>query len=61
MPQSAFIVQVPQAEACVADLQGRFDASSQLGVPAHITILAPCMSRALITPPVLVRAQAALA
>ena len=60
MPQSAFIVQVPQAEASVADLRERFGASSQLGVPAHITILAPFMSPELITPLVLLRAQAAL-
>lgn len=60
MPQSAFIVQVPQAEACLADLRERFDASSQLGVPAHITILAPFMSPELITSLVLGQAQAAL-
>ena len=56
MPQSAFIVQVPQAEACLADLRARFDVSCYLGVPAHITILAPFMSPELITPLVLLRA-----
>ena len=60
MPQSAFIVHVPQAEACVADLRERFDASSGLGVPAHITVLVPFMSPELITAEVLARAQAAL-
>ncbi len=60
MPQSAFIVQVPQAETCVAGLRARFDASSGLGVPAHLSILVPFMVPELITAEVLARAQAAL-
>ncbi len=60
MPQTAFIVQVPQAENCVADLRACFDASANLGVPAHLSILVPFMSPELITPAVLTRAQAAL-
>lgn len=44
MPQTGFIVRVPQAEARVADLRERFDASAALGVPAHITLLFPFMA-----------------
>jgi 2'-5' RNA ligase len=44
MPQTGFIVRVPQAEARVADLRERFDASAALGVPAHITLLIPFMA-----------------
>jgi hypothetical protein len=39
MAESAFIVRVPEAEACVSELRNRFDASVRLGVPAHITVL----------------------
>ncbi|MEP6873925.1 MAG: 2'-5' RNA ligase family protein [Burkholderiales bacterium] len=60
MSESAFIVHVPEAEACVGELRKRFDASVHLGVPAHITILVPFMPLEEITPGVLVHAQAAL-
>jgi 2'-5' RNA ligase len=60
MPQSAFVVRVPEAEACVGALRERFDASVKLGVPAHITLLVPFMAPERITAAVLRRAQQAL-
>jgi hypothetical protein len=57
---SAFIVRVPEAEACVGPLRERFDASVRLGVPAHITVLVPFMSPQLVTEAVLGRAERAL-
>lgn len=61
MPISAFAVQVPSAEPLVGDLRQRFDATSRLGVPAHITLLVPFMDPQHITPAVLDHAQRALA
>jgi 2'-5' RNA ligase len=49
MPQSAFIVRVPEAEPHVAHWRERFDPSALLGVPAHITLLFPFMSPELVT------------
>ncbi|AGU53818.1 LigT-like protein [Variovorax paradoxus B4] len=60
MAISAFIVPVPSAEPLVGDLRRRFDATTQLGVPAHITVLVPFMDARQITPAVLERAQHAL-
>lgn len=60
MPETAFIVRVPEAEACVDALRERFDASVQLGVPAHITVLVPFMSPDLVSDTVLQDAQDAL-
>jgi 2'-5' RNA ligase len=60
MFETAFIVHVPEAEACVAALRERFDASLRLGVPAHITVLVPFMAPDRITPSVFARIQAAL-
>lgn len=60
MSESAFIVRVPEAEACVNALRERFDASVQLGVPAHITVLVPFMSNELMTDRVLQDVQDAL-
>ena len=59
MADSAFIVRVPEAEACVGALRERFDASARLGVPAHITILVPFMSPDQIDEAVLGRVQQA--
>lgn len=59
MPQSAFIIPVPEAEPCVGALRERFDASAKLGVPAHITVLYPFMAPERITDAVLRSAQAA--
>jgi 2'-5' RNA ligase superfamily len=58
--ESAFIVLVPEAEACVGELRKRFDAASHVGIPAHVTILVPFMPWAQITSAVLVQVQAAL-
>jgi 2'-5' RNA ligase len=43
VPQTALIVPVPEAEACVGAWRARFDPSAALGVPAHITVLHPFM------------------
>jgi hypothetical protein len=60
MAESAFIVRVPEAEACVGALRERFDASVRLGVPAHITVLVPFMSPERITTAVVQRVHQAL-
>jgi 2'-5' RNA ligase len=60
MAESAFVVLVPEAEACVSELRGRFDASSHIGVPAHVTILVPFMALDQITSTILIHAHAAL-
>jgi 2'-5' RNA ligase len=60
MAESAFIVRVPEAEACVGALRERCDPSVKIGVPAHITLLAPFMSPERITEAVLRQAQSAL-
>ncbi|BEP60062.1 2'-5' RNA ligase family protein [Variovorax sp. V213] len=60
MPISAFAVQVPSAESLVGDLRQRFDATTTLGVPAHITLLVPFMDPLHVTPAVLEQAQRAL-
>ena len=60
MAESAFIIHVPEAEACVASLRKRFDESVKLGVPAHVTVLVPFMSPELITDAVLEHVHAAL-
>jgi 2'-5' RNA ligase len=57
---TAFIVRVPEAEAHVASLRSRFDASVHLGVPAHITVLVPFMAPDQITPDVVLQIQTAL-
>lgn len=49
VPESAFIVRVPEAEASVSALRQRCDPSAVLGVPAHVTILVPFMSADRIT------------
>jgi len=60
MFETAFIVRVAEAEGHVASLRSRFDASVNLGVPAHITVLVPFMATDQITQSVLVQIQAAL-
>jgi GNAT superfamily N-acetyltransferase/2'-5' RNA ligase len=60
MPISAFIVKVPGAESLVGSLRERFDATSKLGVPAHVTVLVPFMDSGDITAGVLEKAQRAL-
>jgi hypothetical protein len=53
MAESAWIVQVPEAEPLVGKLRDQFDASAKLGVPAHITVLDPFMPPERITEAVL--------
>jgi 2'-5' RNA ligase len=55
MAESALIVRVPEAEALVGALRGRYDESARLGVPAHITVLFPFMSPERIDASVLER------
>jgi len=61
MPNSAFIVEVPEAEPYVARLRMRFDPSARLQAPAHVTVLYPFMSPELLSDAVLRPACAALA
>ena len=60
MFETAFIVRVPKAEAHVASLRNRFDASVHLGVPAHITVLVPFMAPDQINQSVLAQIRATL-
>jgi 2'-5' RNA ligase len=41
VPESALIVEVPEAEPLVRDWRAKHDSSAQRGVPAHITVLYP--------------------
>ena len=41
VPESALIVEVPEAEPLVGDWRAKHDWSGQRGVPAHITVLYP--------------------
>jgi 2'-5' RNA ligase len=41
MPQTALVVEVPEAEPLVSDWRAKHDWSAQRGVPAHITVLYP--------------------
>jgi hypothetical protein len=50
---SALLVEVPEAEAAVARCRERLDENAALGIPAHITVLAPFMAPGEIGPPVL--------
>ena len=43
---------VPEAEPLVSDLRLRYDEPARMGVPAHITLLFPFMSRAEVSPEV---------
>jgi 2'-5' RNA ligase len=60
MPDSAFVVLVPEAQERVHELRERFDASARLGAPAHVTLLVPFMAPASITSSVLADAQRVL-
>jgi 2'-5' RNA ligase len=52
---SALIIEVPQAEPAVHLYRERLDANAPLGIPAHITVLAPFMPPRLIDTSVLTR------
>jgi 2'-5' RNA ligase len=54
-PITALVARVPEAEPWVGSLRERFDPSARLGVPAHITVLAPFMPPDRVTPDVLRR------
>ena len=41
MPESALIVEVPEAEPLVHDWRAQYDWSAKHGVPAHVTLLYP--------------------
>ena len=41
--ETALVVEVPAAEHVVGQFRAQLDANALLGVPAHITILAPFM------------------
>jgi hypothetical protein len=41
--ESALIIEVPAAEAVVGRHRSELDANAALGIPAHITVLAPFM------------------
>jgi 2'-5' RNA ligase len=41
VPESALIVDVPEAESLVEEWRAKHDRSAQRGVPAHITVLYP--------------------
>jgi 2'-5' RNA ligase len=47
---SAVVVPVPEAEPAVTACRARLDRNASLGVPAHVTLLAPFAPPALITP-----------
>ena len=41
MPESALVIEVPEAEPLVSEWRAEYDWSAQRGVPAHITIVYP--------------------
>lgn len=51
--ESALIVEVPEAEAAVARHRERLDENAAMGIPAHITVIAPFLPPAVLGPPVL--------
>ena len=53
MAKTAFVVPVPEAEVHVRELRERFDPSARIGVPAHVTVLAPFMAPEQLTDSVL--------
>lgn len=61
MAESAFAVNVPEAEPYVGSLRERLDPSAKLGVPAHVTLLYPFLPPERIDAAVLGSAALALA
>jgi 2'-5' RNA ligase superfamily protein len=51
--ESALIVEVPEAEAAVAPWRERLDGNAAMGIPAHITVIAPFLPPAALGAPVL--------
>lgn len=60
MAESAFAVNVPEAEPYVGGLRERFDPVARLGMPAHITLLYPFAPPELISHGVLDKVRLAL-
>ena len=60
MAESAFAVNVPEAEPYVGALREQFDPAAKLGVPAHVTVLYPFMSPEMISETVLDKVRLAL-
>jgi hypothetical protein len=56
-PHSGLIVEIPEAEPAIAGYRERLDASAQLGIPAHITVLFPFMPPRDIGPEALTRLE----
>ncbi len=56
-PHSALIVEIPDAEPAVARHRERLDASARVGIPAHITVLAPFVPPAKIDTAVLTQLE----
>ncbi|MGZ5786917.1 MAG: 2'-5' RNA ligase family protein [Ramlibacter sp.] len=54
-PITVLVARVPEAEPWVGTLRERFDPSMRMGVPAHITVLAPFMPPDQVTADVLRR------
>ena len=48
MPESALIIDVPEAQPLVDEWRAKYDSSAQHGVPAHITVLYPFMPTEVI-------------
>jgi 2'-5' RNA ligase len=53
--ESALIIEIPEAEPAVRRYRERFDANASLGIPAHITVLAPFMPSQMIDASLLTR------
>jgi 2'-5' RNA ligase len=51
VPETALIVEVPEAERLVSDWRAKHDWSAQRGVPAHITLLYPFVPAELVDEP----------
>ncbi|HEX9065918.1 MAG TPA: 2'-5' RNA ligase family protein [Streptosporangiaceae bacterium] len=51
--ESAVVVRIPEAEQAVGTLRARLDSAAALGVPAHVTVLAPFVPPAALDPAVL--------
>jgi 2'-5' RNA ligase len=61
MSDSGLLVLVPEAEPWVGELRLKYDPAALIGVPAHITILTPFMSRERLTEAVLHKIRVAIA
>jgi 2'-5' RNA ligase len=57
LPETALIVEVPEAEPLIGELRMRYDESAWLGVPAHVTVLYPFMAPELVSASVLAQLE----